>query len=1373
MKLFGSLRTRRQPAKGFVPQPTEASPVHQTFLLEQILTPSGLLDTGEDAPDGADIDLSSLDAEADVDGGFDPGDLEDTPPFDIGNTPEEDLEDIDFIPPPEDFSTSLSFEFESGVFTVGESGEVTIDYLFDGGSYQGELAIFSLEGMEEFELGSEDFIREAARRALTGTEEGHIVIRDRLEGARFGEYNPKLDQWNSGDYLGAKTFQMKAGDEFGLMLVPRGRVWSAFNNPRIDSSGTPLFSMATANPDDMFAMGQIADVFGDGNTFAFEDIRVDRGSDLDYNDIVFQVRGAEGKALYMGDLVDPSQDWRSTDIGRAIHTYAESYVAPFDSSLAISASAPPAAQPLVGIIDTGLTTGHPDLNYNNITSGWDWVDGNNNSFHTLGAGDDHGTFVASKIAAIRDNGIGIDGINDQSPIWVSRAVGSGQWANSLTEFVDAAIESGQPNAVVNLSFDLTQIDTDGNVTTRYEFTPQEREAIEYARQNGVLMVVAAGNDGGVMSVLGQAAQEFDNILTVGAADGLGKAAYSSYGNGLGLLAAGGTAENPVVSLMADGLGTMAGTSVATAQVTGAVSQVWAANPQLSYRQVIEILQATATDLNTPGWDAQTGAGLLNLPAALLMAKATSPKPYDPEPWFTPQIWSGSKEFTTSERAVNGTGTGYAQVSSIPQNLGAFIKEEMSNGVTVRYYTKGYLTIQPSGHQSWYAVGTGLPVTIAPSATPQRLTHRSTNLGDSIYQLQGDFWAEMPGKAKDISVGADGSVWVIGTEPESGGYSIYNWNGQGWNKVGGSAVRIAVAPDGTPWVVNSKGNIYKRENNVWRQMPGQAKDIGIGADSSVWVIGTEPESGGYGIYNWNGQDWNKVGGSAVRIAVAPDGTPWVVNSKGAIYKRENNAWRQMPGTAKDIGIGADGSVWVIGTQRVFGGYTIHRWNGTGWDRQNGGGVQITVTPNGNPWVVSEPTPNLPNSGNHIYQRSHNTWRQMPGQAKDIGIGADGSVWVIGTGSESGGYGIYSWNGINWDKVGGSAVRVAVAPDGTPWVVNSKGTIYKRENNAWRRMPGQAKDIGIGADGSVWVIGTGAESGGYGIYRWNGTNWDKVGGSAVHVAVAPDGTPWVVNSQGTIYKRENNVWRPMPGKANDIGIGADGSVWVIGTGAESGGYGIYRWNGQGWDNVGGSAVQIAVAPDGTPWVVNADPKVASGGYYAELSALSRSEWNQQSKDNLFFDGKTSNGESSLSVKQIYSDLSNEIFGSYKAMTAGYFDNTNYSGTHYGIDMAGLAGDAVRAVVGGTTTLVQNIAGNYFVGVKGDDGNLWIYGHLENYSVGIGQTITKGMKIGTVFDGAYLPSGYWMAQHLHLEVHEGHSYNRSKSISPLQAYWRSRNL
>jgi nucleoid-associated protein YgaU len=157
-----------------------------------------------------------------------------------------------------------------------------------------------------------------------------------------------------------------------------------------------------------------------------------------------------------------------------------------------------------------------------------------------------------------------------------------------------------------------------------------------------------------MSVLGQASQEFDNIITVGSAqdfdpsiapaEGFNRTDYSSYGYGLDIMANGGTTVGA-------GVGTMAGTSVATAEVTGAVSQVWAANPQLSYRQVIEIIKSTATDLDTPNWDAITGAGLLNLVAAVLLAKVTTPLEYDAPATVIPATWSGEGKVTPTERAT--------------------------------------------------------------------------------------------------------------------------------------------------------------------------------------------------------------------------------------------------------------------------------------------------------------------------------------------------------------------------------------------------------------------------------------------------------------------------------------------------------------------------------------------------------------------------------------------------------------------------------------------------------------------------------------------------------------------------------------------------
>ena len=912
------------------------------------------IETDEIQPDGEKQPLAAASVRSIEPEGYaealEPTDNTETQSPDAGeeilNTTEEENENLvsalEISPP--------NFTFDSGVFTVGESGEVGVDFLFDGGGYKGELAIFSLDGMDEFEPGSEEFIQEAARRALSDSVEGHVVISDAEEGARFSGNLGERDQ-NDGEYLGVKTFNMRSGDTFGVMLVPNKTVARVLDNPSIGGSGRPLFSMVTANPDDAFHIGQIADVTGDGNTFVMEDIRVDGKTDSDYNDVIFQVRGAEGKAALLDSAIASDKEWRYSDLGQALLEYAKPYITPesvetevsdliqdvqgltdalqdavealepeviepaetpteptpepetptseqpvqppdteetetaadseqdaqnsdteetetaadseqdaqnsdtgepetaadskqdaqnsdtgepetaadskqdaqnsdtgepetaadseqdaqnsdtgepetaanseqdaqnsdteesedIDSEpeepsatdnliarldhlttrledaqdapvsteeaeqlqtlvqqvetltetleepdyqslseraeLAVTrvverlenvaqrivpiGETPPefefvqTAQPLVGIIDTGFSEDNPDIDYARITLGQDHIDNDNNPLLSEGEGNEHGTHILGIIGATENNDIGIDGINDQAPLWVSRAVGSGKWAESLVEFVDAARESEQPNAVVNLSMDLTQIDAQGNVTTRYEFTPLEMAALEYARQNNVLVVAAAGNDGGVMSALGQASQQFDNLLTIGAAEklngktsvwkGFDRAEYSSYGEGLDLVADTGTLENPVMSTVGDSVGFMRGTSVATAKVTGAASQVWAANPDLTYRQVVEIIKSTTTDLNEVNPDAETGSGLLNLAAAIHLAQVTKKEEYIPELQVVPTTWSGEGIFTPMERPVR-----YRYEMKQDETLWGIAQRELGNGARWTEITK--------------------------------------------------------------------------------------------------------------------------------------------------------------------------------------------------------------------------------------------------------------------------------------------------------------------------------------------------------------------------------------------------------------------------------------------------------------------------------------------------------------------------------------------------------------------------------------------------------------------------------------------------------------------------------------------------------------
>ena len=198
------------------------------------------------------------------------------------------------------------------------------DFLFDGGwFFKGELAIFNLEGMETYNPGSLEFIQEAANRALTNSDQGHILLKDNTEGARFSSSLPWEEDHNHGTYQGVKTLTMNPGDRFGFMLIQHTTVQEIANDPhQISQWGKlPIFSIPEANPYGSVE-GQMVAVDSNG-TLAFEDVRLDWGKgDRDYNDLIFQVKGLNGIVPSIDELVNPERDWRGTTLGQELLEYA-------------------------------------------------------------------------------------------------------------------------------------------------------------------------------------------------------------------------------------------------------------------------------------------------------------------------------------------------------------------------------------------------------------------------------------------------------------------------------------------------------------------------------------------------------------------------------------------------------------------------------------------------------------------------------------------------------------------------------------------------------------------------------------------------------------------------------------------------------------------------------------------------------------------------------------------------------------------------------------------------------------------------------------------------------------------------------------------
>lgn len=483
----------------------------------------------------------------------------------------------------------------------------------------------------------------------------------------------------------------------------------------------------------------------------------------------------------------------------------------------------------------------------------------------------------------------------------------------------------------------------------------------------------------------------------------------------------------------------------------------------------------------------------------------------------------------------------------------------------------------------------------------------------IWRQSTQRWVQLSGSAKDISVGVDGSVYVLGQDTLAGGSGVWKYlhTAKTWTRISDyhGGVRIATDPQGNPWIVDQSNLIWAWNpvNQAFTRFPGAATDIGIGADGSIWVIGIQAASGGYNIRTWDSSTstWNTVGGAAVRISVQPNGIPWVINSANNIFRWNGKAWTKMAGQGVDIGISPAGTIYIIGTDG-----NTYKWveeTSTWYKVSNfGNGAQISADSYGNPWTVADvgtisaifddaityawpaddATANEKNPYNFQetdaeYPPQLVNWQVVLTSVLDIGVGPDGNVWYTGTDK-----GIYQWSETNLAgvRVTGAAEIISVGPNNIASVINSNKYVYIWQGSNWRQLPSTGIDVGFGADGSLFIIGAADNR----VYQWNEDQltWNKFvawdGDTPARISVDKNGRPWVVGKNGYIARWIGNRWQNFPGSAIDIGHSVDGSVWVIGSNNA-----VFRWswNQQSWIGVGGANLhRIAADPSGVAWAVS---------------------------------------------------------------------------------------------------------------------------------------------------------------------------------------------
>ena len=260
----------------------------------------------------------------------------------------------------------------------------------------------------------------------------------------------------------------------------------------------------------------------------------------------------------------------------------------------------------IAIVDTGIDSDHPDLQANlgegvAITEcgggGFTcFFSGNDNACNEPWDDDnDHGTHCAG-IANAVNNSEGVVGVSTRATLHAVKVLdcsGSGAFSD-IAAGIEAVADNGWDVASMSLGA------SSGSQTVK--------DACQYAADNGVFLVAAAGNSGPCSDCVGYPAA-YDTVMAVSSTnqdDGLSE--FSSTGPEVEIAAPG----SNINSTVPGGYASFSGTSMACPHVAGAAGQLIAGGSSASATRTQ--LRDTAEDVGLA--ENESGSGLLDVAASL-------------------------------------------------------------------------------------------------------------------------------------------------------------------------------------------------------------------------------------------------------------------------------------------------------------------------------------------------------------------------------------------------------------------------------------------------------------------------------------------------------------------------------------------------------------------------------------------------------------------------------------------------------------------------------------------------------------------------------------------------------------------------------------
>lgn len=646
------------------------------------------------------------------------------------------------------------------------------------------------------------------------------------------------------------------------------------------------------------------------------------------------------------------------------------------------------------------------------------------------------------------------------------------------------------------------------------------------------------------------------------------------------------------------------------------------------------------------------------------------------------------------------------------------------------------------HTQQIASGSPAGVKAAPMARTRKLSSSAMRSVKPDADFSGSGWTQIPGSATQAAAAADGSLWVLSTEP-SGNPDKYIWhyaNGT-WTNIPGLASQLAPAPDGSLYVINSGGGTYHYAGGSWTALGGGAQGITVASDGSTYVISND---GSGAIWKNSAGNWSYIGGSGSLLAANPDPSTYsvqggtvgpnglfVINASGGIYyKNGSNPYVQFPGAASGVAP-SFGGLYVLGYPAGTQGEPIFYYDysaGT-WKTEPGSGVSVSANAQAI-YVVS--------AGGAIYTTplkssltaspaslALSTSPATGGVMQSFTISGGSAPYTLSVADPSVASAAMETDGKTVDvtPLGAGSTTVTVT-DSTKTAMQVPVSAVKFVRYGVQSYNNTINDFAPGPDGNIWY--TTASSSNVGIGKFAPGS----GGSSIYaltlgpyvwpqgIVAGPDGNMWFTDDRtgGVTKMSMTGAITPYPAaqQTNTIVVGPDGNLWFTGVGSTTGIIGKMTTAGgyTEYPVANYTPWGLAVGHDGALWSAPTPNMPTTSNAILRITttgALTTFAYSGGASP-LNITGAPDGTEwfTTLTANQVSQVTATGAVNTFTVPTANSGPEGIYAAQDGTVWFAETDGDKIAKISGGTITEYVDPYGDYPQQIKaGPDGHIWFSG------------------------------------------------------------------